>query len=154
MVNTVGKITCCNGFGAFFPPLPCIPASILPNCLKFHEAFNWTNAEQKLDHSLKEKNPALTIHCTNTELTWNCAKFQIFFSISLDFYYYYNYSAFSNIINSHKLDCSNLAVLAAASPYIHNCRLSCCRIILKSFINNNSLLNSFLSLFYAAEKAA
>jgi len=53
------------------------------------------------------KNPALTTHYTNTELTWNCAKFQIFFSISLNSYYYYNYSAHSNIINSDTLECSN-----------------------------------------------
>lgn len=148
MINIVGKIICCNGFGAFFPAHPCIPTSILPNCLKFHEAFNWTNVEQKLDHSVVEKNPSLTTHCTNTELTWNYAKFQIFFSISLDSYYYYITVHIQMLLTHIHYSVVTPAVLAAASPYIQNCRLSCCCIVLVVFINNNTLLNSFPSLSY------
>lgn len=92
----------------FPPPLSCIPVTILPICLKFHEAFNWTNAEQKLDHSGVEKNPALTTHCRNIELIANCAKLHVSISISQDSYYYYDYSAHIQILVNHiYLECSN-----------------------------------------------
>lgn len=101
MINIVGKITCCNGFRAFFHPFHAFQAAYCQTALHFmRHLTEWVQNRNLI--SVVEKNPALT-----TELTWNSAKPQIFFSISLDSYYYYNYSAHLNIIDSHALECSN-----------------------------------------------
>lgn len=101
MINIVGKITCCNSFRTFFHPFHAFQGAYCQTALNFmRHLIEWIQNRNLI--SVVEKNTALT-----TELTWNCAKLQIFFSIALDSYYYYNYSAHLSIIDSHALECSN-----------------------------------------------
>lgn len=90
MINKVGKSTCCNVFLClfFFLPIP-FQQAYCQTALNFMRRLTeqMQNAEQKLHHSIVEKNPALTIHCRNTELIEIRENFHIFFSI-LEYSYY------------------------------------------------------------------